>query len=513
MLGTYYLCNCYELDINHNHTVDFKNLESQLSWFMKRAGITIEETQFHRKDSSIIVPRHIDKLKFYNYVLTRNSEDGKTYFYFVYDKIYASENSTKMILKLDVIQTYLFDIRWNEFPSIIERSHTTRFNADGTINKVDIMTPENLEVGEYVVVSRQTIYDYNGKGGYIVASSEKLTAKNGGSLPTPNGDGFSKGIPSAKLFRFLKGYEAFGEYPYKDSGGVLTYGYGVTSSEQDKFNSMLPAPVSEKKASEVLADIIINSYSLSVFNQMKKDGIDFTKIKQQHFDAFVSLCYNGGLGAVTKSPMYAKFKLNPYDDSIYNDWLTWYIKDTAGNVLQGLKNRRKAEANIYSKNEFEMKDILRINASGKYEGYVDGDGYIPDIFKETSNELGEKIVNSARKLIGKPYVFGGNYPPLGNDNGTDCSGLMQWAFNDNGIKITRTTYTQIKEGQEITPENVQIGDLIFSNFSSPGVPEHVYMYSGNIDGNHMCVEAPRTGLDIRERVFTFTGSMRIRRLI
>lgn len=513
MRGTYYLCNCYELDINHNHSVTFKNLESQIAWFMKRKVITIEETQFHRKDNSISVPRHIDKLKFLNYVITKNSEDGKAYFYFVLDKEYINDNATKMILKLDVIQTYLFDIRWGEFISTIERSHINRYSADGRILKDNLIIPENLEIGEYVETNRYTIYDYNATGGYIVASSEKLTSRNGGSSSGgSNGSNFNEGIPSAKLYRFLKGYEAFGEYPYYDSGNVLTYGYGVTGSEQDKYNSMLPPPVSEQKASEVLADIIINNYAYSVYTQMKKDEVDFTKIKQQHFDAFVSLCYNGGLGAVTKSPMYTKFKLNPYDDSIFNDWLTWRIKDNLGNTLEGLKNRRKAEAKIYQNNEFEMKQILKINSSGNYEGYVEGDGFIPDIFKESENPINTKIVNSARKLIGKPYVWGGNYPPLGNDNGTDCSGLMQWAFNDNGLKISRTTYTQIKEGKEVAQNEVQIGDLIFSNFKTPGIPEHVYMYSGIVDGNHMCVEAPRTGLNIRERSFEFTSDMKIRRL-
>ena len=126
---------------------------------------------------------------------------------------------------------------------------------------------------------------------------------------------------------------------------------------------------------------------------------------------------------------------------------------------------------------------------------------------------GSRIVESARKLIGKPYERGGNCPPLGSDNGTDCSGLCQWAYNDNGIKITRTTYTQIKEGREVAESDLQLGDLVFTNFSSPNVPEHVYIYSGEKDGKHMCVEAPRTGLNIRERSFTWDSSTRARRLI
>lgn len=130
-----------------------------------------------------------------------------------------------------------------------------------------------------------------------------------------------------------------------------------------------------------------------------------------------------------------------------------------------------------------------------------------------SDSLRNSVVNSARKLIGKPYVWGGNYPPLGSDAGTDCSGLMQWAYNDNGIKISRTTYTQIKEGIEVSEAELKPGDLIFLRFSSPGVPEHVFMYSGKKNGKHMCVEAPRTGLNIREIEFTWGSNYRARRII
>ncbi|MDK0729141.1 phage tail spike protein [Clostridium perfringens] len=131
-----------------------------------------------------------------------------------------------------------------------------------------------------------------------------------------------------------------------------------------------------------------------------------------------------------------------------------------------------------------------------------------------SDSLRNNVVNSARRLIGKPYVWGGNYPPLGSDVGTDCSGLMQWAYNDNGIKISRTTYTQIKEGIEVSEAELKPGDLIFLRFSSPGVPEHVFMYSGKTgDGKHMCVEAPRTGLNIREIEFTWGSNYRARRII
>lgn len=135
------------------------------------------------------------------------------------------------------------------------------------------------------------------------------------------------------------------------------------------------------------------------------------------------------------------------------------------------------------------------------------------IVVDDSDALRQKVVNSARKLIGRMYLFGGNVAPLGNDSSTDCSGLMQWSYNDNNIHISRTTYTQIKEGVEVSKDNLKPADLIFSNFSSPGIPEHVFMYAGKKNGQMYCVEAAHTGTAIRERVFIWQDGMRARRII
>ena len=189
-----------------------------------------------------------------------------------------------------------------------------------------------------------------------------------------------------------------------------------------------------------------------------------------------------------------------------NDEFTFY--DAAGNPFFWKDRGRK---------NFSINGDLEIN--GEITGVVRN--FEGDIIYDSNNPGGSggtteqnAIIESARKLIGKPYVWGGNYPPLGSSNGTDCSGLCQWSYNDNGITISRTTYTQINEGIEVTADDLQPGDLVFSNFSSPGVPEHVYLYSGkNSNDELMCVEAPRTGLNIRERVFTWTSSMRARRIL
>ena len=131
------------------------------------------------------------------------------------------------------------------------------------------------------------------------------------------------------------------------------------------------------------------------------------------------------------------------------------------------------------------------------------------------------VVASARKLIGLPYVWGGNYPPLGTDEGTDCSGLCEWAYNDAGLfeqvglPHRWTTYTMIEHGTHIdSPTKAKPGDVMFSGFSSPGVPEHVVLIA-EINGNEITIiEAQQPGTNILERTLIFdSNSMEIRRLL
>lgn len=117
--------------------------------------------------------------------------------------------------------------------------------------------------------------------------------------------------------------------------------------------------------------------------------------------------------------------------------------------------------------------------------------------------MGELVVNSARKLIGLPYVYGGNYYPLGNSKGTDCSGLIQWAYNDALDKaLPRTTYGLLDTLKEIDSSNLLPGDLIFPHDG------HVFMYAGN----NMVIEAQQTGTLISEHTYVRKGT-KFRRLL
>jgi len=85
------------------------------------------------------------------------------------------------------------------------------------------------------------------------------------------------------------------------------------------------------------------------------------------------------------------------------------------------------------------------------------------------------VVHTALNAIGAPYQWGGTA-----ENGFDCSGLIQYAYAQQGIRLPRMSRDQAMVGSEVTPvvEALQPGDiLLFSALPGGGVT-HVGMYVG-----------------------------------
>lgn len=97
--------------------------------------------------------------------------------------------------------------------------------------------------------------------------------------------------------------------------------------------------------------------------------------------------------------------------------------------------------------------------------------------------------------LGTPYQWGGSCTDShGPDpmSRCDCSSLMQQAYRAAGVTLTRTTYTQVKDGKAVSVEALQPGDLLFTE-GTAAVPEHV----GMAIGQGLIVHAPRTGDVVR----------------
>lgn len=104
-----------------------------------------------------------------------------------------------------------------------------------------------------------------------------------------------------------------------------------------------------------------------------------------------------------------------------------------------------------------------------------------------SNPKVQSILDTAAKYLGVPYLWGGTTPA-----GFDCSGFVQYVFRENGISLTRTTYTQWdNDGYYVSKDDLQPGDLVY--FGSSSAPHHVGIYVGN----DTYIHAPQTGKTIQ----------------
>jgi cell wall-associated NlpC family hydrolase len=89
----------------------------------------------------------------------------------------------------------------------------------------------------------------------------------------------------------------------------------------------------------------------------------------------------------------------------------------------------------------------------------------------------------AVRQLGTPYLWGGT-----GDGGYDCSGLVQAAWHAAGVDLPRTTTAQANAGTRITRDQLQPGDLVFTNSY-----DHVQLYAGA----GRVIEAAHTGTLIR----------------
>ncbi len=90
--------------------------------------------------------------------------------------------------------------------------------------------------------------------------------------------------------------------------------------------------------------------------------------------------------------------------------------------------------------------------------------------------LRSQIVATAKKQIGKKYVYGGK-----TTNGFDCSGFTAYVFNKNGIDVSGPSHHQARQGVSVTKSRLDVGDLIFFG---KGKVSHVGIVA-SVDNNEL----------------------------
>lgn len=102
---------------------------------------------------------------------------------------------------------------------------------------------------------------------------------------------------------------------------------------------------------------------------------------------------------------------------------------------------------------------------------------------------GSEAVLRAISLLGAPYKFGGSGPKA-----FDCSGLVQFVYDELGIDVPRTAAEQYRAVTPVKLAELEPGDLVFFKTRGSKV-SHVGIYAGS----NRFVHAPMTGRPIELR--------------
>lgn len=95
---------------------------------------------------------------------------------------------------------------------------------------------------------------------------------------------------------------------------------------------------------------------------------------------------------------------------------------------------------------------------------------------------GTAVVDTAKRYLGTPYVFGGTNP----ESGLDCSGLVQRVYADLGVKLPRLAKDQARQGTAVADlAHARPGDLLA--FGRPA--SHIGIYLGD----DRMIAAPHAG--------------------
>lgn len=125
-------------------------------------------------------------------------------------------------------------------------------------------------------------------------------------------------------------------------------------------------------------------------------------------------------------------------------------------------------------------------------------GQYPNI-TVNGNSVGVQALRWALTKVGDPYVWGAAGP-----SSFDCSGLVMWAYAQVGISLLHFTGDQWNEGEHISRDQLEPGDLVFF---FPDI-SHVGLYVGN----GLMVDAPTFGIPVHvEPIYwsSFVGAVRI----
>lgn len=239
----------------------------------------------------------------------------------------------------------------------------------------------------------------------------------------------------------------------------------------------------------------ISKYDRRLISGIKESKISLSKVKIDLENNRESLLMLKDSLDTEASQLEAKLSEQEKTQSELNN-----IKNTYSAELDKINEEIRLEAEAALKrNEEKTAQIAQENSGGNTNNNVQNSNNSgnqqntnntttvtpvqPEVTPPAPNtNLANAVLEEAKKHLGKPYVWGAKGPDT-----FDCSGFVQYVFNQVGISAPAPTYTQVNLGKRVPIGQEQPGDLVF--FGSISAPHHVGIYVG--DGIY--IHAPQTG--------------------
>ncbi len=237
--------------------------------------------------------------------------------------------------------------------------------------------------------------------------------------------------------------------------------------------------------------IAIGTVTGSVVNVREGAGTEFNVVSSLNKGALVDITeIHDGWVKVEYADGKFGFMSTQYVD--INSEVTGTITGSVVNVRAGAGTDFEIVGQVYAGQTFTViarEDIgwTKISYNGM-NAYIHSDYISVDKTKE--NEAiaeGNVVVETAKKYLGLPYVYGASGP-----NAFDCSGFTSYVYRQLGYSLNRTAAAQYSNGVYVAKSDIQPGDLLM--FSKGYGISHVGIYMG--DGKMIHAQNRATGVCI-----------------
>jgi len=142
---------------------------------------------------------------------------------------------------------------------------------------------------------------------------------------------------SLKGIQLIEQFEGYSAKMYLDPAGLPSIGYGTLIDTEEEL--WLKTATIDRAQAELLLrkELVYIEKNINIMVQKT--------INQNQFDALISFTFNTGIYALRMSILLKKINTYPNDPTIRNEFMAWIW--AGGRKLQGMINRRTAEANLY----------------------------------------------------------------------------------------------------------------------------------------------------------------------